>query len=181
MCTVIVRGDAILWLKVFTNSQGGGKLPKEQNNRQTKTRGQSVTSVTQSCLTLCDPVDCSMSGFLVHTNFWSLPKLMSIELVMPSNRPILCRPLLFLLSVFPSIRVFSSESVLRIRWPKYSSFSFSISPSNEYSGLISFRMDWLDLLAVHGTLKSLLLTPQFKSINSSRQTFFMVQLLNIHR
>ena len=86
----------------------------------------------------------------------SLLKLMSIEAVMPSNHLILCRPLLILPSVFPSIRVFSSESVLRIRWPKYWSSSFSINPLNEYSGLISFRMDWLDLLAVQGTLKSLL-------------------------
>ena len=92
------------------------------------------------------------------TNSWRLLKLMSIELVMPSNHLILCRPLLLLPSIFPSVRVFSSESVLRIRWPKYWSFSFSISPSNEYSGLISFRMDWLDLLAVQGTLKSLLHT-----------------------
>ena len=89
------------------------------------------------------------------TNTQSLPKLMSIELVMPSSHLILCRPLL-LPSIFPSIRVFSSKSGLLIRWPKYWSFSFSISPSNEYSGLISFRMDWLDLRAVQGTLKSLL-------------------------
>ena len=88
---------------------------------------------------------------------------MSVKLVMPSNHLILCHPLLLLPSIFPSIRVFSSESVLRIRWPKYWSFSFSISPANEYSGLISFRMDWLDLLAVQGTLKSP--TPQFKRIN----------------
>ena len=90
------------------------------------------------------------------TNSWSLLKLMSIESVMTSNHLILCYPLLFLPSILPSIRVFSKESVLRIRWPKYWSFSFSISPSNEYSGLISFRMDWFDLLAVQGTLKSLL-------------------------
>ena len=89
-------------------------------------------------------------------NAQSLLKLMSIESVMPSNRLILCRPLLLLPSIFPSIRVFSNESALRIRWPKYWSFSFSISPSNDYSGLISFRMDWLNLLAVQGTLKSLL-------------------------
>ena len=89
-------------------------------------------------------------------NSWSLLKLTSIELVMPSNHLILCRPLFLLPSVFPSIRIFSNQSVLHIRWPKYWSFSFSISPSNEYSGLISFRMDWLDLLAVQGTLKSLL-------------------------
>ena len=90
------------------------------------------------------------------TNSQSLPKPMSIESVMPSNHLILCRPLLFLPSIFPSIRVFSNESALHIRWPKYWSFSFNISPSNEYSLLISFRMDWLDLLAVPGTLKSLL-------------------------
>ena len=90
------------------------------------------------------------------TNSWSLLKLMSIESVMPSNHLILCRPLLFPLSIFLSIRVFSNESVLCIRWPQYWSFSFSISPSNEFSGLISFRMDWLDLLAVQGTFKSLL-------------------------
>ena len=90
------------------------------------------------------------------TNSQSLPKLMSIESVMPSNHLILCRPLLFLPSIFPSIRVFSNESALRMRWPKYWSFSFNISPSCEHSGLISFRVDWLDLLVVQGTLKSLL-------------------------
>ena len=93
---------------------------------------------------------------LSSTNSWSLLKLMSIESVMPSNHLILCHPLLLLSSIFPSSRVFSNESALRIRWPKYWSFSFSISPSNEYSGFISFRMDWLDLLAVQGTLKSLI-------------------------
>ena len=90
------------------------------------------------------------------TNSWSLLKLMPIELVMPSNHLILCHPLLLLPSIFPSIRVFSNESVLHIRWPKYWSFSFSISSSNEYLGVISFRMNWLDLLAVQGTLKSIL-------------------------
>ena len=96
-------------------------------------------------------MDCSMPGLTISQ---SLPKLMSIESVMPSYHLILCCPLLLLSSVFPSIRVFSNESAVRIRWPKYGSFSFSISPSNEYSGLISFRMDWFDLLAVQGTLKS---------------------------
>ena len=106
------------------------------------------------------------------TNSQSLLKLMSIQSVMPSNRLILCHPLLLLPSIFPSIGVFSNESVLRIRWPKYWSFSFSVSPSNEYSGLISFWMDWLDLLAVQGTLKSLLQhQPQFKSINSLALSF----------
>ena len=103
---------------------------------------------------------------LSFTNSQSLLKLMSIKSVMPSNHVILCHPLLFMPSIFPSIRVFSNESVLCIRWPKCWSFSFIISPSNEYSGLTSFRMDWLDLLAVQGTLKSSP-TPQFKSINSS--------------
>ena len=111
-------------------------------------------------------------------NSQSLFKLMSIELVMPSNPLILCRPLL-LPSVFPSMRVFSNESVLYIGWPKYR--SFSISPSNEYSGLISFRFDWCDLLAVQGTLKSLLLTPQFKSINSLAFSFlYGPTLTSIH-
>ena len=95
-------------------------------------------------------------GSLSITNSWSPPKPMSIELVMPSSHLTLCRPLLLLPSIFPSIRVFSNKSALRIRWPKYWSFSFNISPSNEHPGLISFRMDWLDLLAVQGTLKSLL-------------------------
>ena len=108
------------------------------------------SSVTQLCLTLCDPMDCSSQASLSITNSQSLLKLMSIESVMSSNHLILCRPLLLLPSIFPSIRVFSSESVLRIRWPNYWSFSFSISPSSEYSGLISFRMDWFDLLAFQG-------------------------------
>ena len=106
----------------------------------------------------------------------SLLKLMFIESVMPSNHFILCRPLLLLPSVFPSIRVFSNESVLRIRWPKYWRFSFSISLSNEYSGLISFRMDWLDLLAVQGTLKSLLQHHSLKASILQCSAFFMVQL-----
>ena len=106
------------------------------------------------------------------TNSWSLLKLMPIELVMPSNHLILCHPLPLLPSILLSIKVFSSESVLCIRWPKYWSFSFSISPSNEYSGLISFMMDWLDHLAVQGTLKSFLQqTPQFKSISSLALSF----------
>ena len=110
------------------------------------------------------------------TNSWSLLKLMSIELVMPSNHLILCHTLLFLPSIFPSIRVFSSESVLYIRWPKYWSFSFSISPSSEYSGLISFRMDWLDLLSVQGTLKSLLQHHSSKASILQCSAFFIVQL-----
>ena len=114
------------------------------------------SSVAQSCLTLCNPMKHSMEASLSITNSQSLPKLMSIESVMPSNHLILCHPLLLPPSIFPSIRVFSNESSLHIRWPKYWSFSFSISPSNEHPRLISFRMDWLDLLAIQGTLKSLL-------------------------
>jgi len=113
------------------------------------------SSVTQSCPTLCDPMSAPRQASLSITNSRNLLKLLSIESVMPSNHLILCHPLL-LPSIFLSIRVFSRKSVLPIRWPKCWSFSFSISPSNEYSGLISFRMDWLDLLAVQGTLKSLL-------------------------
>ena len=128
------------------------------------------SSVTQSCLTLCDPMDCSMPGLPVHHQPQSFHKLMSIELMMSSNHIILCRPLHLLPSVFPSIRVFSNESNLRMRWPKYWSFSFSISPSNEYSGLISFRMGWLDLSVVQGTLKSLL------QHHSSNHQFFSAQL-----
>ena len=112
--------------------------------------------VTQSCPTLCDPMTAACQASLSITNSWSLLKRMSIKLVMPSNHLILCHPLLLLPSIFPSIRVFSNESVLCIRRPKYWSFSFSISPSNEYSGLTFFRVDWFDLLAVQGTLKSLL-------------------------
>jgi len=113
---------------------------------------------------LCEPMDCSTPDSLSTTNSWSLPKLMSIKSVMPSNRLILCHPLL-LPSIFPSIRVFSNELVICIRWPMYCSFSLTINLSNEYSGLISFRMDWFDLLAVQELSKSSP-TPQFKSINS---------------
>ena len=110
-----------------------------------------------SCVQLfATPWNEAHQASLFITNSWSLLKLMSTELVMPSNHFILCHPLLLPPSIFPSIRVFSNESVLCIRWPKYWSFSFNISPSNEYSGLISFRMDWLDLLSVQGTLKSLI-------------------------
>ena len=108
------------------------------------------------------------------TNSWSLLKLMSIESVMPSNHLILCCPLLLLPSFFPSIGVFSNESALHIRWPKYWSFSFSISPSNEHPGLISFRTDWLDLLAVQGTLKSLLQHHSSKASILLRSAFFIV-------
>ena len=122
------------------------------------------------------PQTAARQASLSITNSRSLLKLMSIESVMPSNYLILCGPLLLLPSIFPSIRGFSSESVLRIRWPKYWSFSFSISPSNEYSGLISFRMDWLNLLAVQGTRKSLLQHHSSKASILQHSAFFTVQL-----
>ena len=141
--------------------------------------------VPRLCLTLCNPMGCSTPGLpILHTVSWSLLKLMSIESGMPSNHLILCRSLL-LPSIFPSIRVFSSESALCIRWPKYWSFSFSFSPSDEYSELISFRMDWLDLSAVQGTPKSLLQQfstfPQFESISPSVLSFlYGPTLTSIH-
>ena len=122
------------------------------------------------------PQTAARQASLSITNSWSLHKLMSIESVMPSNHLILCRPLLLLPSVFPSISVFSKDSVLCIRWPKYWSFSFSISPSNEYSVMISFRSDWLDLLAVQGTLKSLLQHHSSKASILQCSVFFIVQV-----
>ena len=130
-----------------------------------------------SCVQLLvTPWTAACQASLSITNSQSLLKLMSIELVMPSNHLIFCHPLLHLPSIFPSIRVFSNVSALRIRWPKYWSFSFSISPSNEYSGLVSFRNDWFDLLAVQGTLKSLLQHHSSKASVLWRSTFFIVQL-----
>ena len=120
-------------------------------------------------------------GSLSITNTWSLLKLMSIELVMPSKHLILCRPLLLLPSLLPSIRVFSNELALHIKWPNYWSFNFSISPSSEYSGLISFRMDWLDLLAAQGTLKSLHQQHSSKAPIIYHSAFFIVQLLYPYR
>ena len=137
--------------------------------------GPQFSSVAQSCLTLCDPMNCSTPASPFITNSQSSPKLTSIESVMPSSHLILCHPLLLLPPIPPSIRVFSNESTLRIRWPKYWSFSFSISPSREHPGLISFRMDWLDLLAVQGTLKSLLQHHSSKASILQRSAFFMVQ------
>ena len=134
------------------------------------------SSVSQSCPTLCDPMNCSLPGLPVHHHLPESPRPMSIESVMPSNHLILCRPLLLLPSIFPSIRIFSNESALHIRWPKYWSFSFSISPSNEYSGLISFTMDWLDLLEIQGTLKNLLQRHSSKASILRRSAFFMVQI-----
>ena len=137
----------------------------------------SVQFQSLSCVRLfVTPWTTSGQASLSITNSQSLLKLMSIESVMPSNHLSLCRPLLRLPSIFPSIRVFSNESVLCIRWPKYWSFSFSISPSNEYSGLISFMIDWFDLLAVQGTLKSLLQHHSSKTSILQNSAIFIVQL-----
>ena len=134
------------------------------------------SSVTQSCPTVCDPKECSTPGLPVHYQLPELLKLMSIESVMPSNHFILCHPLLLLSSIFSSIRVFSNESALHIRWAKFWSFSFNISPSNEHPGQISFRMDWLDPLAVQGTLKSLLQHHSSKASILRCSAFSLVQL-----
>ena len=130
------------------------------------------SSVAQSCPTLCSPMDCSMPGFPVHHQ---LPELVQTPSSLPSNHFILCRPLLFLPSIFPSIRVFCNDSFLHIRWRKYWSFSFSITPSNEYSALIPFRIDWFDL-AVEGTLKSFLQYHSLKASILQHSTFFIAQL-----
>ena len=132
------------------------KMQYRFSESQVEPRSGQIRSVAQSCPTLCDPMNCSMPGLPVHPQLRSSLKLMSIELVMPSSHLILCRPLLFLPPIPPSIIVFSNESALRMRWSKYWSFSFSVIPSKEHPGLISFRMDWLGLLAVRGALKSLL-------------------------
>ena len=131
------------------------------------------SSVAQLCPTLCNPMDCSKPGLPVHHQLPELLKLMSIELVMPSNHLILCHPLLLMPSIFTSIRIFPNESVLHIRWPKYWSFSFNISPSNEHSKLISFRMN---LPAIQGTLKSLLQHHSSKASVLQCSSFFIVQL-----
>ena len=128
--------------------------------------------VSQSCLTLCDRMNHSTPGLSVHHQLRSSFKLTSIELVMPSSHLILCHPLLFLPLIPPSIRVFSNESILRMSWPKYWGFSFSITPSKEHPGLISFRIDWLDLPAVQGTLRSLL---QHHSSKASILTYFSLK------
>ena len=136
----------------------------------------SVQFSDQSCLTICDPWTAAWQAALSIINSWSLLKFTSIESVMPSNHLILCHPHVFLPSIFPIIRGFSDESALPIRWPMYWGFSFSISPPNEYSGLISFRMDWWDLLAVQGTLKSLLQHHSSKASIFRCLALFTVQL-----
>ena len=128
------------------------------------------SSVLQSCPTLCDPMNCSTPGLPVHHQLPSLPKLMYIESVMKSSHLILCHPLLLLPPIPPSIRVFSNESTHRMRWPNYWSFSFSISPSNEHPGLISFRMDWLDLLQSKG------ISRVFSNTTVQKHQYFGAQL-----
>ena len=139
------------------------------------------SSVTQSCPTLCDPMDCSMPGLPIHHQILDLAQTHVHQVGMPSNNPILCHTLL-LPSIIPSIRVFSNESVLCIRGPKYwsFSFSFSISASSNYSGLISYRIDWFDLLAVQGTLKSLLQNHSSNASILGHSAFFVVQLSHLN-
>ena len=134
------------------------------------------SSVTQSCPTLCDPMNRRTPGLPVRHQLPESTQTMSIESVMPSNHLILCFPLLLPPSIFPIIRVFSNESALRIRWPKYWSFNFNMNPCDEYSGPISFRIDWLDLLVVQGTLQSLLQHHSSKASILRRSAFFIVQL-----
>ena len=150
-------------------------LPGKQAEEHTSHHVSLVQSLSHVQL-FVTPWTAAHQASLFITNSWSLLKLMSIELVMLSNHLILCGPLLLLPSIFPSIRVFSNESFLRIRWPEYWSFSFSISPSNEHSGPISFRMDWLDLLAVQGTLKSFLQHHSSKTSIFLCSAFFTVHL-----
>ena len=147
---------------------GAWVMPAGETGKRQHRRGCCCYSVIQSCLTICDPMYCSMPGFPALTISRSLLKLMSIESVMPPNHFILCHPLLLLFSVFPSIRVFSNESVLPIRWPEYWSFNFSIGPSNEYSRLISYRIDWLvwSPCSPRNSQESSP-APQFESISSS--------------
>ena len=169
--------DILLWQSEKTNTLTLPATLLQRNNFYVIIISKYVlsqfSSVAQLCLDSATPWTAVPQDSLSITNSRSFLKLMSIESVMPSNHLILCLSLLLPPSVFPSIRVFSSESVLRIRWPKYWSFSFSISPSNEYSGLISFRMDWLDLLAVQGTLKSLLQHHSLKASILRRSAFFI--------
>ena len=149
-------------------------------NRYSTSETIQFSSVTQSCPTICDPMDCSIPGLPVHHQFpeFTQTQVHRVGDAIQPSHPL--SPLLLLPSILPSIRVFSNESALHIRWPKYWSFSFSISPSKEYSGLISFRMDWLDLLAVQGTLNSILQHHSSKASILRCSAFFVVQLTSIH-
>ena len=172
-----IVGGSLSFLQWIFLSQGSnqGLLNRRRILYQLSHKFSSVqfSSVPQSCPTFATSWTAVCQASLSITNSQSLLKFMSIESVMPSNHLILCPPLLLLPSIFPTIRVFSNESALHISWPKYWSFSFSISPSNEYSGLISFRMDWLDLLAVQGTLKSLLQHHSSKASVLPPSAFFL--------
>ena len=169
------------------------ELGKFQNFNHVKTPSQTISkqhfhlcsvqfsSVAQLCPTLCDPMNCSTTGLHVHHQLLEFTQTHVHQVSDGSNHVILCRSLLLLPSIFPSMRIFSNESALCIRWPKYWRFSFNISPSNEHPGLISFRMDWLDLLAVQGTLQESSPTPQFKSIHSMALSFlYSPTLTSIH-
>ena len=168
-----------LSLEIILFTQFAGEIMKRKLEKRSGHLLIQFSSVAQSCPTLCDPMDCSTPGLPVHHQLREFTQTHVHPVGVPSNHRILWCPLLLLPSVFPSIRVFSNKSVLCIRWPKDWSFRFSISPSNEYSGLISLRMDWLDLPVVQGTLKSLL---QHHSSKASvlRHSFFMVQLLYLY-
>ena len=151
---------------------------REKKKQENQTQGIGLiqfSSVAQLCSTLHDPMDHSTPGIPVHHQLPEFTQLISIESVMPSNHLIICRPPLLPPSIFPSIRVFSNESILHIRWPKYWSFSFNISPSNEHSGLFSIRVDWLDLFSVQGTRKSLLQHHSSKASILQCSAFFIVQ------
>ena len=163
------------WLLV-RNAHIIGKLAKSSPNNSLLNSVQSLSSVWL----FATPWTTALQGSLSTTNSWSLLKLTSIKSVMSTNYLILCHPLLLPPSIFPSIRVFSNESILHMRWPNYGSFSFSISPSDEYSELISFRFDWLDLLAVQGTLKSLLQHHSSKASVLWHSVFFIVQLSHLY-
>ena len=168
--------EALFWLlknKQGTTILGSNKVISESS---THTCLVHFSSVAQSCLTLCNPMNHSTPGLPVHHQLPEFTQTHVHWIVMPSNHLILCRPLLLLPSIFPSIRVFSKESALCLRWPKYWSFSFNISPSNEHLGLSYFRMDWLDLLTIQGTLKSLLQHHSSKASILHCSGFFIVQL-----
>ena len=162
-------------------SQSGDIILSIKQRRNGEEEGFSSIQSLSHIRLFATPWTAARQASLSIINSWSLPKFTSIESVMPSNYLILCRPLLLPPSIFPSIRVFSNESVLHIRWPKYWSFSFSISPSNEYSGLIYFRIEWVHLLAVQGTLKSLLQHHSSKPSILQHSAFFMIQpLTSVH-
>ena len=173
------RASGVFLVSKFTTSQNLLKKLSLSLSEEKLLLGHALglsSAQSLSCVDSVTPWTAAHQASLSITSSRSLPKLMSIESVMISSHLILCHPLLLLPSVFPSITVFSSEPVLCIRWPKYWSFSFSISPSNEYSGLISFRMDWVDILAVQGTLKSLLQHHNSKASIFQHSAFFTVQL-----